>query len=82
MANLKASKKDILVNKRNYDRNKQLKTSLKTGLKSAYAAIASFGDETKTVVASVCRMVDKMTTKGDTKEKNSGLKKVTFNEGV
>lgn len=64
MANLKASKKDILVNKRNYDRNKNLKTSLKTAIKMAYVAIDSFNDNTKTAVFSACRLVDKLTTKG------------------
>ena len=52
MANLKASKKDILVNKRNYDRNRNLKTALKSAIKVASAAIESFGDDTKALVFS------------------------------
>ena len=75
MANLKASKKDILVNKRNYDRNKNLKTSLKTALKVSYAAIESFGDDTQKVVFSACRLVDKMTSKGIIKKKTGARKK-------
>ena len=75
MANLKASKKDILVNKRNHDRNKNLKTALKSAIKVATAAIESFGDETKALVFSACRLVDKVTTKGIIKKKTAARKK-------
>tara|TARA_B100001250_G_C19229939_1_gene541810 strand:+ start:249 stop:524 length:276 start_codon:yes stop_codon:yes gene_type:complete len=75
MANLKASKKDILVNKRNYDRNKNFKTSLKSGMKAAYAALGSFNDDTKKVVFGACRLVDKLTTKGIVKKKTGARKK-------
>ncbi len=75
MANLKASKKDILVNKRNQDRNKNLKTALKSGIKLANAAIESFGDGSKAVVLSACRLVDKLITKGIIKKKTGARKK-------
>ena len=75
MANLKASKKDILINKRNFDRNKNLKTSLKSAVKVANAGIESFGDGTKATVLSVCRLVDKLTSKGIIKKKTGARKK-------
>ena len=75
MANLKASKKDILVNKRNYNRNKNFKTSLKTAIKVAYAAIESFNEDTEKVVYSACRLVDKLTTKGILKKTTGARKK-------
>ena len=75
MANLKASKKDILVNKRNYDRNKNLKTALKSAVKMANLAIESFTDGSKATVLSACRLVDKLTTKGIIKKKTAARKK-------
>lgn len=75
MANLKASKKDILVNRRNYNRNKNLKTSLKTVLKVAYASLETFNEETQKVVYGACRLVDKMTTKGIIKKTTGARKK-------
>jgi small subunit ribosomal protein S20 len=86
MANLKASKKDIVRNKRNHDRNKHLKTMLKTALKSGYSAISSLNDDTKSLVATVCRTVDKMTSKGIIKKKTGARKKsrlmTAFNTAV
>ena len=75
MANLNASKKDILVNKRNYDRNKNLKTSLKSVIKAANAAIETITDESKAIVFSACRTIDKVTTKGIIKKKTAARKK-------
>jgi len=75
MANLKASKKDILVNKRNYNRNKNFKTSLKTAIKVAHAAIESFNEDTQKVVYAACRLVDKLTTKGILKKTTGARKK-------
>ena len=75
MANLLASKKDILINKRNYDRNKNLKTSLKTSIKNALAAIESFNDDTQAVVFATCRHIDKVTTKGILKKKTAARNK-------
>ena len=46
MANLKASKQDIKRNKRNYDRNKHLKTLLKSALKRAYQSIENDDSDT------------------------------------
>ena len=45
MANSKAAKKYILVTKRNYDRNKNLKTSMKTSIKVAYQAIETLSED-------------------------------------
>lgn len=44
MANIKSAKKRILVNKTKYDRNKSIKSSVKTAIKKVYAAIES-GDK-------------------------------------
>lgn len=44
MANIKSAKKRILVNKTKYDRNKSIKSGVKTAIKKVYAAIES-GDK-------------------------------------
>ena len=41
MANIKSAKKRILVNKTKYDRNKAIKSGVKTAIKKVYAAIDS-----------------------------------------
>jgi len=39
LANIKSAKKRILVNKTKYDRNKAIKSGVKTAIKKVYAAI-------------------------------------------
>ena len=75
MANLLASKKDIIINKRNYDRNKNLKTILKTAIKNANTAIESYSNESQAVVFAACRVVDKMISKGIIKKQTAARKK-------
>tara|TARA_A100001015_G_C14878309_1_gene667288 strand:- start:8 stop:283 length:276 start_codon:yes stop_codon:yes gene_type:complete len=75
MANLNASKKDIIINKRNYDRNKNLKTSLKSVIKSAINAIESYNSDTQAVVFAACKKLDKVTSKGILKKKTAARKK-------
>ena len=41
MANIKSAKKRVLVTKRNYDRNKSIKSSVKTAIKKVEAAVAA-----------------------------------------
>ena len=75
MANLKASKKDIIRSKRNHDRNKHLKTVLKTALKKAQVSIANKSDETQTIVFATCRVIDQSHTKGIIKKNTAGRTK-------
>ena len=75
MANLKSSKKDILRTKRNHDRNKHLKTSLKSSLKLAYGAITENNDKKESIVLSTCRLVDKSISKGILKKNTAARKK-------
>ena len=44
MANIKSAKKRILVDRRNAERNKAIKSKVKTAIKGVYAAIAA-GDK-------------------------------------
>ncbi len=45
MANIKSAKKRILVNKTKADRNKAIKSSVKTAVKKVYAAIEAKDQE-------------------------------------
>ena len=47
MANIKSAKKRILVDRRNAERNKAIKSKVKTAIKSVDAAIAA-GDKVST----------------------------------
>ena len=75
MANLKASKQDIKVNRRNQIRNKQLKTYLKTAIKQARLAIESINDSSASIVQQACRTIDKMVSKGIIKKNNAARNK-------
>ena len=75
MANLKASKQDIKVNRRNQIRNKQLKTYLKTAIKRARLAIESINDSSASIVHQACRTIDKMVSKGIIKKNNAARNK-------
>ena len=75
MANSKAAKKYILVTKRNHDRNKHLKTSMKSSLKLAYQSIENLVDDVDKVVQDTCRVLDKVTTKGILKKNSAARKK-------
>ena len=78
MANLKASKKDIIRSKRNHDRNKHLKTTLKSSLKTALNAISENIETKQTVVLATCRLVDQSVTKGILKKNTAARKKSTL----
>ena len=75
MANSKAAKKYILVTKRNYDRNKALKTLMKTSIKQSYNAIDALSEGVDQIVKDTCRLLDKVTTKGILKKNSSARKK-------
>ena len=75
MANLKASKQDIKRNKRNYDRNKHLKTLLKSALKRAYSVLEKPDDSTQSTVFSTCKLLDQSVSKGILKKNTAARKK-------
>lgn len=64
VANLKASKKDIIINRRNRRRNVHFKSLLKTRIKAALAAIASNSEEKVSLVRTALRTLDKAAGKG------------------
>lgn len=77
MANIKSAKKRILVNRTKMERNKAIKSGVKTAIKKVYAAIES-GD--KAVAAAALKdatvAIDKAATKG-IYHKNNAARKVS-----
>ena len=77
MANIKSAKKRILVNKTKAERNKAIKSSVKTAIKKVYAAIdANDKEAAKTALAAATSALDKATKKG-VFHKNTSARKVS-----
>ena len=77
MANIKSAKKRILVNKTKADRNKAIKSGVKTEIKKVYAAIES-ADKAAAAAAllSATSSIDKATKKGIF-HKNTSARKIS-----
>lgn len=77
MANIKSAKKRILVNKTKADRNKAIKSGVKTAIKKVYAAIDANDKETaKAALLEATSVIDKATKKG-VYHKNTSSRKVS-----
>lgn len=77
MANIKSAKKRILVNRTKADRNKSIKSSVKTSIKKVYAAIdANDKAQAETALLAATSALDKATTKG-VYHKNTSSRKVS-----
>ena len=77
MANIKSAKKRILVNRTKADRNKAIKSSVKTAIKKVYAAIDS-GDKAAAAAAlkAATKSIEMASTKG-VYHKNNAARKVS-----
>ena len=65
MANIKSAKKRILVNQTKADRNKAIRSSVKTAVKKVYAAIeANDKDAAAKALLDATAAIDKATSKG------------------
>lgn len=75
MANIKSAKKRILVNKKNYEKNKAIKSGVKTAIKKVYAAIEA-GDKAAavTVLNEAISTISKAATKGVYHKDNAARK--------
>ncbi|MBP3421098.1 MAG: 30S ribosomal protein S20 [Lachnospiraceae bacterium] len=77
MANIKSAKKRILVNRTKADRNKAIKSGVKTAIKKVYAAIdAKDADAAKVALHDATVAIDKATSKG-VYHKNNASRKVS-----
>ena len=77
MANIKSAKKRILVNRTRADRNKAIRSGVKTAIKKVYAAIAA-GDKAaaKTELAAATKVIEMAGSKG-VYHKNNASRKVS-----
>lgn len=77
MANIKSAKKRILVNRTKADRNKAIKSGVKTSVKKVTAAIAANDKETaKAALVAATATIDKAAKKG-VLHKNTASRKVS-----
>jgi small subunit ribosomal protein S20 len=77
MANIKSAKKRILVNRTKAERNKAIKSGVKTAIKKVYAAIdAKDADAAKAALKDATVAIDKAATKG-VYHKNNASRKVS-----
>lgn len=77
MANIKSAKKRILVNKTKTDRNKSIKSAVKTSIKKVEAAVIAKDKETASAaLVDAISTIDKATTKG-VYHKNTSSRKVS-----
>ena len=77
MANIKSAKKRVLVAKRNYDKNKAVKSSVKTAIKKVEAAVAAGEKEAaQAALLAATATIDKAAKKG-VYHKNNASRKVS-----
>ena len=77
MANIKSAKKRILVNRTKMERNKAIKSGVKTAVKKVYAAIeANDKEAAKAALLNATSTIDKETLKG-VFHKNTSARKVS-----
>lgn len=77
LANIKSAKKRILVNKTKADRNKAIKSSVKTAVKKVIVAIeANDKEAAKAALLNATSIIDKATSKG-VYHKNYASRKVS-----
>ena len=77
MANIKSAKKRILVNRTKADRNKAIKSGVKTSIKKVYAAIeAKDAEGAKAALTDATSTINKAASKG-IYHKNNAARKVS-----
>ncbi len=75
MANIKASKKDIIINRRNALRNSHFISRMRTFVKKAQIAIESKADDRQALVTQALQIIDKTAGKGVVHKKTAARKK-------
>ena len=77
MANIKSAKKRVLVNQKKADRNKSIKSAVKTSIKKVEAAVVAKDKEAAVAaLANDISTIDKAATKG-VYHKNNAARKVS-----
>ena len=78
MPNIKSQKKRVITNEKATLRNKAAKSSLKTALKKAQAAIASGSEDNAQVVKDATSVIDKAVKQGLIHKNNAARKKAAI----
>ena len=87
MANIKSQKKRVLTNEKAHQRNRAVKSSLKTAIKKVHVAIdAGDGDAAKAAAIEASKLLDKAASKGilhknQASNRKSGIMKAANNVG-
>lgn len=77
MANIKSAKKRVLVNRKKAERNKSIKSAVKTSIKKVEAAVAAKDKEAAvTALQNAISTIDRAATKG-VYHKNTAARKVS-----
>ena len=77
MANIKSAKKRVLLNQKKADRNKSIKSAVKTSIKKVEAAVVAKDKEAAVAaLANAISTIDKAATKG-VYHKNNAARKVS-----
>ena len=77
MANIKSAKKRVLVNRKKAERNKSIKSAVKTSIKKVEAAVAAKDKEAAvSALQNAISTIDKAATKG-VYHKNTAARKVS-----
>ncbi len=77
MANIKSAKKRILVNRTNAERNKAIRSRVKTAIKKVHAVVASGDKEAaKAELAAATKVIEMAASKG-VYHKNNAARKVS-----
>ena len=76
MANIKSAKKRILVNQTKADRNKAIRSAVKTSMKKVDAAVAANDKEAGAALVNAISTIDKAASKG-VYHKNNAARKVS-----
>ena len=74
MANIKSAKKRILVNRTKADRNKAIRSSVKTAIKKVYAAIDAKDKAAATALNDATVIINKAASKGVYHSNNAARK--------
>ena len=78
MANIKSAKKRVLVNRKKAERNKSIKSAVKTSIKKVEAAVAAKDKEAAVAaLTNAISTIDKAATKG-VYHKNNAARKVSL----
>ena len=83
MANIKSAKKRVLVNQKKADRNKSIKSAVKTSIKKVEAAVVAKDKEAAVAaLANAISTIDKAATKGVYHKNNAAIKVSRLSKAV